>query len=143
MSGVQITFAAGHELRDALLRLSDVQVNTAARSIANYMQGELTGHFTNQTLWDDSPMPKSKTAQAAGRATLIDMNVLNDHYISVAEGDDVVMGNDMVYAAIHDQGGDAGRNHSVHIDPRPVLGVSPRNEADIIDELSALVMGVI
>ena len=138
---VQISFVAGSELRDALVRLSAVQMNTAARAIASYMQGELTNHFTAQTLWDDSAMPASKTAESEGRATLIQTGTLMDSYQAQVEGGDVVMGSNVIYAAIHDQGGDAGRNHAVHIDPRPILGVSPRNNRDIIDEITALVVG--
>ena len=47
----------------------------------------------------------------------------------------VTVGTPVVYAAIQHFGGEAGRNQSVTIPPRPVLGMSPQDEI-IISEMA-------
>lgn len=44
------------------------------------------------------------------------------------------------YARIHQQGGRAGRNRSAKIPARPFLGLGRRDEQDIADDLSALIV---
>lgn len=139
MSGVQIVYHAPDDvLRTHLARLATIDdgIDKVGKLIGVYMVGEIQDHFANQTLWDDSPMPPSAAAKARGGQTLIDLGNLRDtynHFESV--GDEVLLGSDSIYAAIHDSGGDAGRGHKSHIDARPVLGVNPRNDADIVSEI--------
>lgn len=139
MSGVQIVYhAPDNTLRTHLARLARIDdgIDKVGGLIGEYMVGEIHDHFRNQTLWDDSPMPQSAAAKARGGQTLIDSGKLRDtynHFESI--GDEVLLGSDSIYAAIHDSGGDAGRGHKSHIDARPVLGVNPRNDADIVSEI--------
>ena len=139
MSGLQISYHFGNDvLRAHLARLATFDsagANKAARAVGAYMLGEIQDHFDGQTLWDDSSMPKSMAAAMRGGQTLIDSHALYDSYHQEAHGDQVILGSDLIYAAIHDAGGNAGRGLKSHIDPRPVLGVNPRNERDIIDEV--------
>ncbi len=65
--------------------------------------------------------------QASG--TLID----SLHY--VVDGDEVTVGSGMVYAAIHQFGGEAGRGRKVKIPARPYLGISAQNEADLMETI--------
>lgn len=144
MSGVQISYHASDQaLRAHLARLAQFDTagkNEGKRVIGVYMIGEVQDHFNNQTLWDDSAMPQSAAAKARGGQTLIDNHNLYDSYHPDVSGDDIIIGSDSIYAAIHHEGGDAGRNHASHIDARPVLGVNPRNERDIIDEVVSILV---
>ncbi|WP_157964420.1 hypothetical protein [Ephemeroptericola cinctiostellae] len=138
-----------------LMAKEPLLLDRAGRAIAVYMGGELTRHFTSQTLWDDSAMPPSKAAQGnkqqttyrtsrtgrvhksikkrrAGRATLIDTGVLMDSYRAEYDGvASVVMGSDADHAIFHDQG-------TKYIEARPVLGINPRNIRDMCDEVAAV-----
>ena len=90
----------------------------------NYVRSKRTGNILTRKV-TTKPHP-----------TLIDTSALYGSYHYLVRGGDVVLGseNDR-YAAIHHAGGDAGRNHATHIDARPILGVNPRNERDIIHEI--------
>lgn len=146
MSGVQIACDLRNDLLKAhLFRLKDfggAGINKAARGIGSYMVGEIQAHFDGQTLWDDSAMPQSQAAIDREGQTLIDRRVLYKSYHEEVNGADIALGSDGLYAAIHHAGGAAGRGHKTHIDPRPVLGVNPRNEADIIDEIIGVIRGL-
>lgn len=146
MSGVQITYDINNAaLLDHVRRLAmhgDTAVNKGVRAIGVYMIGEVEKHFDDQTLWDDSAMPTSAAATARSGKTLIEHHNLYDSYHPEYGSDEVSIGSDLIYAAIHHAGGMAGRGHKTKIEARPVLGVNPRNEADILDELAALLVGL-
>lgn len=169
MSGVHIEYRIGRELADEMARLTAVQTNTLLRSVQNYMDGEIRDRFAEGKLWDDSPMPMSKAAQAQGRQTLVDTGHLRDSYHVEVEGDAVVMGSDSQLALIHDQGakahtiyakggalkfsvpatGPRGGAKNAHVfvkrvdipelPARPVVGVNPRNDREIAEELLDLI----
>ncbi len=48
----------------------------------------------------------------------------------------VDIGSPLVYAAIHQFGGTAGRSHTTEITARPFVGLSSENEREIEDELN-------
>ncbi len=143
MSGLQINFNAAPLIDDLHKLANPALVNRAARAIGVYMLGEVQKHFDEQTLWDDSAMPQSAAAAARGGQTLIDKHHLYDSYHQDVSGATVNLGSDLIYAAIQHAGGDAGRNHASHIDGRPVLGVNPRNEREIIEEITDIIMGAV
>jgi phage virion morphogenesis protein len=118
-------------------------VDKAARAVGAYMIGEVQKHFKEQTLWDDSAMPASAAATARAGQTLLKTGALRDSYHPQTQGANVLIGSDLIYAAIHHAGGKAGRNHAATIAPRPVLGVNPRNERDIIDKITGVFMGAL
>lgn len=143
MTGIVTNFDMS-PLLDDLLRLSRPEnVNIAAKVIGVYMIGEVQKHFKEQTLWNDSAMPQSAAAAARGGQTLIDRGHLRDSYHAVVSGATIEIGSDLIYAAIHHAGDDAGRNHATHIDERPVLGVNPRNEREIIEEVAEALLGAL
>ena len=49
------------------------------------------------------------------------------------DNDSAVIGSNLEYAAIHQLGGQAGRNKSVEIPTRPYLGISDEEQQEIID----------
>ena len=143
MSGLQINFNASPLLNDLNALSNPALINKATRSIGNYMIGEVQKHFSEQTLWDDSAMPQSQAAADRGGQTLIDDHNLYDSYHSEVRGSEVDTGSDLIYAAIHHAGGQAGRNHATTIIPRAVLGVNPRNEREMIEEISSIILGAV
>lgn len=126
-----------------LLKLTDPSlIGKATRAVGVYMIAEIQKHFSEQTLWDDSKMPKSRAAELRGGLTLLDKAALKDSYHAESGHDEVTLGSNLIYAAIHHAGGRAGRGHKTLIIPRPILGVSSRNEREIIEEISSILMGV-
>ncbi|MCZ7599370.1 MAG: phage virion morphogenesis protein [Gammaproteobacteria bacterium] len=53
----------------------------------------------------------------------------------------VEVGTNLVYGAIHQFGGRAGRGHSVNIDARPYLGLSAEDEDEVVGILRDFVEG--
>ncbi len=70
---------------------------------------------------------RGKNGKPGGR-TLTDTGRLKDSIHSAAGDDAVEVGTDVVYARIHQLGGDAGRNHATKLPARPYLGVSADDE---------------
>lgn len=119
------------------------------REIGEYMLGNVQDNLDSQRLFDGKPMPPSKAAQgrtttwksnnqskgrvkgavrAAGK-TLIDKHHLYDSYVYQLTQAGVEIGSALIYAAIHHFGGDTGRpGHRFQMTPRPVLGISTRQE---------------
>ncbi len=119
------------------------------REIGEYMLGNVQDNFDGQRLFDGSPMPQSKAAQgrtttwkrnnkAKGRVkgdvrevgkTLIAAHNLYDSYVYQLTNAGVEIGSALIYAAIHHFGGETGRpGHRFQMTPRPVLGISTRQE---------------
>lgn len=133
MAGVQIIFDSGGlgEYYDQLIGLD---TRPLMDEIGAYMIEEIYGHFSDSEQWDGQPLTPSQRALAEGGTTLDDHGILKGSYTYIVgpDGEDVVIGSNMVYAAIHHFGGKAGRNHSVTLPPRPVLGINADDEQDIL-----------
>jgi phage virion morphogenesis protein len=67
---------------------------------------------------------------------LRDTDVLMNSITYKAGSNKVEVGTNVEYAAIHQEGGTAGRGGGVRIPARPFLGVSQEDEAEIIDIMS-------
>ena len=69
----------------------------------------------------------SKKAQAglAGKKVLVDTGSLARQFHVRSDAKSVTVGNSMIYAAIHQFGGKAGKGHRVTIPARPFLPVKP------------------
>lgn len=138
MAGVTYSFGDGPIRRHlaALALLHRSHYDRARRNIGEYLLGEVQDRLDGQRLVDGTPMPQSKAAIKRGRKTLIDHHNLYDSYTPYQlTRDGVEVGSNKIYAAIHHFGGDAGRNHSVHLPARPVLGATDADERRIGDFL--------
>jgi len=78
---------------------------------------------------DGSPQ---KPVQRGG-TPLVDTGRLRGSITHEPSSDQVAVGTNVIYAAIHQFGGQAGRGHAVQIDARPYLGISGEDELDIND----------
>lgn len=83
----------------------------------------------------------SKRAQRimANAAILKDTSRLMRSIASKARPEGIAVGTNLVYGAIHQLGGKAGRGKSVEIPARPFLGVSGADEEDLLAMLQEFV----
>ena len=85
---------------------------------------------------DGTPWTPLRRALEQGGQTLIDSGRLRGSITHVAASDRVTVGTNVIYAAIHQFGGRAGRGHRTVLPSRPFLGLS---EGDI-DEVRAILI---
>ncbi len=87
------------------------------------------------------PWKKSKRVLAEGGQTLAISGRLKKSLNSQPGQQEVLVGvlagSDVVYAAIHQLGGEAGRNHLVTIDARPYM---PDEETLDLDEIESIIL---
>lgn len=132
MAGVQIRVSADFEPIERYLvqldrRLDNMQ--PVFEDIGDYMVSATQGRMSRGVQPDGSPQPGVQR----GGTPLIKSGRLRGSITHTASSDQTIVGTNVIYAAIHQFGGSAGRNHSVHIDARPYLGVSGDDEAEIND----------
>ncbi|MCF8491361.1 MAG: phage virion morphogenesis protein [Rhodospirillum sp.] len=65
--------------------------------------------------------------------TLVDRGHLRDSVTHAVNSQSVAIGTNVVYAAIHQFGGEAGRNHATVLPARPFLGISTDDNVEIGD----------
>jgi phage gpG-like protein len=78
---------------------------------------------------DGSLNKKGATAMAA-RKPLVDSGDLSRQFVVASDQNSVTVSNTMVYAAIHQFGGMAGRNRKVKIPARPFLPVNAAGDLE-------------
>jgi phage virion morphogenesis protein len=71
--------------------------------------------------------------KAAGRKILIGSGRLKNSITYQVQGNTVRIGSNLVYAAIHQMGGRAGRNRAATIPARPYLVFRPEDPANIVE----------
>ena len=82
------------------------------------------------------PWKPSRRALRQGGKTLVDTGRLRDSITRQATRDSVVVGTNVIYAAIHQFGGKTGRGLAVDMPARPYLGVSEDDRRGI-NEIAA------
>lgn len=122
-----------------LERLNQSHFVSLRREVGEFMLGNVQDNFDKQRLFTGAAMPPSKAAGKRGGKTLIDKHNLYDSYVYQLPGDAIEIGSAKVYAAIHHFGGKAGRGRKSTITPRPVLGVSAKQESAIGDMMLAAI----
>lgn len=90
---------------------------------------------------DGQRWPMSKAALARGGQTLIAKGHLRDSVIYEANATSVSIGTNQVYAAIHQFGGQAGRNHALTLPARPYLGLDEDDTAILREEIEDWLAG--
>lgn len=143
-AGVQLSFDAAARALEAhlagLAARGGQMPRTLWEDIGEYMLGQVQDAFDGQMLFDGRPMPQSAAAIERSGKTLIAKHHLYDSYVYQVTSAGVEVGSNSVYARIHHFGGEAGRNHAVHIEARPVLGLTPEGERHIGSMILAEVM---
>ena len=126
----------GSALDAALERLAAVLTNPSAvmDQVGRYLVSSTLRRFERERAPDGKPWLKSARALAEGGRTLTDTGRLRSSIAhTVTEGGHVVeVGSNVLYAAIHQFGGRAGRGRRVTLPARPYLGIDERDQANIL-----------
>ena len=135
MAGVEFRYdlsgleGAGRRLEDILARAGDL--SPVLDEIGAHLVQSVQERFESGIGPDGDRWKPSARALAEGGQTLVDSGRLRDSVTHQVEPGRVVVGSNLVYAAIHQVGGEAGRNHSVKLPARPYLGISTGDEIEI------------
>ena len=94
---------------------------------------------------DGNPLEELADSTRAKRGEdavpLLDRSNLLDSYTHLPNNQSVEVGSDAIQAALMHFGGPAGRNHSVVVPARPVLGISDDDRIEIVEILREFVLG--
>lgn len=116
-----------------LAELGQADTTPLMREIGDFVRSETWRNFDEQQTPEGQRWKPSQRALREGGTTLREYGILRDSYTYDARRDQVEIGSNVIYAAIHHYGGETGRNHATKIDPRPALGLTSEMEADIGD----------
>jgi len=119
--------------REFLSRLGDVDTRPMFDEIGGYLDSEVELRFIEGVDFEGNALIPSQRALNEGGKTLVDRGHLRDSYTHnvFMDGSGVEHGSNMVYAAIQHFGGKTGRNHSVELPARPVMGINDNDEDEI------------
>lgn len=82
------------------------------------------------TAWPKWSKRYAKTRHS-GQSLLSSEGYLLDSIQHEVDGDDLLVGSNLIYAAIHQKGGKAGRKHKAIIPAREYIGISKQDKRDI------------
>lgn len=99
--------------------------------VGAFLDSDLTRRFHQGVDPSGNPWKASQRAQAEGGKTLIDTAVLVSGVTHDVQGNTLRHGLTEIYAAIHQFGGKAGRNRSVTIPKREMIGIKGAQQAGI------------
>ena len=102
---------------------------------------EVGGRYSAVGSWRGGPRTWLPTVAVTGRKILIDKGLLMGSINWRAGLDSVEIGSNLVYAAIHNFGGQAGRNRSVTIPGRPYLVVQEEDIEQILQAADNHILG--
>lgn len=130
---IQLDHRALKTLQDKLNTLAELATNLkpALDEIGDYLVSETTQRFTDSV----SPDGQDWKAVKRGGKPLVDKGHLRDSINYQTDNTSVEIGSNLIYAAIHQLGGQTGRGHKTTIVPRPFLGINFKDEQEIGDIL--------
>lgn len=138
MAGVRLDYRLeDKQVINALKRMEAFNARPMFDEIGGYLDSSVTQRFKDGVGPDGIAWEESERAKNEGGKTLVDFGHLRDSVTSFIylDGSGLEHGSDMVYAAIQQFGGKAGRNKSVELVERPFIGI----DADDEDEINAIV----
>ena len=159
--GVRIVGDLG-QLQATLRKMQAVQMPPIARQIGEALVSSTIRRFGEQKAPDGTPwqplaaatvaprakdygkrgkIKKGAEARLQGRKILIQSARLRNSISARVGGSKVAVGTNVVYARIHQFGGQAGRGKKVRIPARPYLGISRDDQEEIARIVSAAVGG--
>jgi len=140
MAGVNVRVDADFApIREYLGMVEDMGSNAANLfdEIGAALVSSTQARFATSTAPDGGAW---KPVKRGGRP-LVDQGILVGSITHAAGAKQVEVGTNLVYGAIHQFGGRAGRGHSVNIDARPYLGLSTEDEDEVVGILRDFVEG--
>ena len=136
MSGVRLEYKINdREILRGIRRLGAFNAFDMFDEIGAYLDSSVLQRFEDGIGPDGIPWEPSERAEIEGGKTLIDFGHLRDSITHIASSDGVEHGTNMIYGAIHQFGGQTGRNKSVTMIARPIIGIN----ADDEDEINSIV----
>lgn len=138
MAGVllQLTLQGMDEARAALARLSALDLENTAFAIGQLLENSTRMRIAEQkrapngSAWAPWSEAHAETRQPR-HSLLVEDNNLVESVQNYTTGTEVRVGSPLVYAAIHQLGGQAGRGLRATIPARPYLGLSDEDGAAI------------
>ena len=113
--------------------------------VGGLVEAQTRRRFQTRVAPDGSPWPAWSPAYAGsrhrGQSLLVAEGHLRDSIAWEVQGDQVSVGSNIVYAAIHNFGGEAGRGSQ--IPQRQYLGLSEADETELNAELTTWIAGVL
>lgn len=134
MSGIRLEYSIDDQIAQAALeKLSHFNKQAMFEEIGAYLDSSVEIRFKDGIDPDGNQWQPSQRALNEGDNTLVDFGHLRDSITHAVflDGSGVEHGSDMVYSAIHQFGGKAGRNHSVELVARPFIGINADDEDEI------------
>ncbi|WP_413207976.1 phage virion morphogenesis protein [Rhodospirillum sp. A1_3_36] len=122
----EIEAGAGRLEALANLNVGDLLAKIGGSLVASISQRFETGVGPDGVQWE----PSLRATEQNGR-TLVRRGHLRDSVTHAVTGDAVAVGTNVVYAAIHQFGGEAGREGATVLPARPFLGLSETDGAEI------------
>jgi phage virion morphogenesis protein len=114
-------FTVSSDLTPLYQEIGEIILSSVARNFRSggrFAKGEGDEYIGGPSTW----LPSQRAKEQGGR-TLQDTNVLSRSISYVATATGVTVGANLIYAAIHHYGGQAGRNKSLTLPARPYLVV--------------------
>ncbi len=121
------------EVKALLARLQERTGNLTPvmRTIGEIVRESVIRNFEEERAPDGKRWKPSLRAILTGGKTLTDRAILRNSLNVRPSRDRVAVGTNVIYAAIHQLGGKAGRGHKVNIPARPFLGVRDKDWTEI------------
>lgn len=104
---------------------------TMTQAMGEALVASTKGRFKSETGPDGNKWKPSIRAELEGGKTLTDTAVLRNSIGYEATRTHVAVGTNVVYAAIHQLGGKAGKGLAVDLPARPFLGVNDEDMAEL------------
>jgi phage virion morphogenesis protein len=137
---VEVKDAAVQAALGALLaRAGDL--TPAMDEIGGALVASVLARFETGAAPGGAPWIPSRRALAEGGQTLVKSGRLRASITHLAGPDSVTVGTNVVYAAIHQFGGRAGRGRKTALPARPFLGLDAGDEAEIVRILREHLVG--
>lgn len=134
MGGVRVDVVGLDNFKKAMSTLTSFDTTNMLRVVGEVLHDDVLDRFAKGEAPDGSKWEESERAKALGGGkTLVDSGILRDSFSPQVTGDELLYGTAMPYAAVHQFGGEAGKNHSVTLPARPILGLEI-NQMNLIEE---------
>jgi phage virion morphogenesis protein len=133
------------EILEALKKLSEPELEKLAWFMGEELRDISEDAFEHEKdpvtgkKWEDIK-PRGLGARQPGRTTAIlrDHDILHSSLTHNDSAEGTVFGSNMVYARIHQQGGQAGRGHKSLIPARPYMGIPQDFDRRILNDPAVL-----
>lgn len=124
MAGVHMQFnITDTGVKQLFTRMSNADFSEMNDEMGQALVAEAQERFDKSQAPDGSTWQQSQRAIEDGGKTLIDSSILLTSITSKANDEGFIIGTPEIYGAIHHFGGATGRNGSVELPARPILGL--------------------